>query len=285
MMKRLLVLCALCSGCDLYWGGGGGDDVVCTDVYPGGGAAQELRNPDTGQCTNSGGGGYCCGGGCYTEDDAPAVPALDWAVCYGMCEGLTESACLAQPRCHAAYLDNWLADQAGPSFYQCWDVAPFGAVMGANCANLDAQGCSQQDDCSAVYEGNGSPQKFEQCIAEGSWCDLACPDGAHCEQQCPCDALMGCGACNPTCVPDITCASIDCGPGYQCVEQCDVAVVGCQATCVPIDPVACEQLPTESDCIERMDCNPVYTGSSCTCNASGCTCQVLTYSHCESGTF
>src|SRR5262245_23124821 len=69
--------------------------------------AFQLRNPDTGVCEAFGGGG---GGGCDTCGncyDAPTPPALerDWADCYGMCESLGESMCLATSGCRAAYIE------------------------------------------------------------------------------------------------------------------------------------------------------------------------------------
>jgi hypothetical protein len=37
------------------------------------------------------------------------------------------------------------------------------------------------------------------------------------------------------CVPDQDCTTVDCGPGYQCVEQCNALVGPCQVQCVPVD--------------------------------------------------
>ncbi|HEY0251387.1 MAG TPA: hypothetical protein VGC41_07650, partial [Kofleriaceae bacterium] len=54
--------------------------------------------------------------------------------------------------------------------------------------------------------------------------------------------------------------------------------------CIPdaaCEQRACEQLPDESSCISRSDCEPVYTGTDCTCDANGCTCASETYSRCE----
>src|SRR5260221_10317224 len=43
------------------------------------------------------------------------------------------------------------------------------------------------------------------------------------------------------CVPDQACDAVNCGPGYQCVEQCDALVGACRTTCVPAghDPGQC----------------------------------------------
>jgi hypothetical protein len=260
-MSRLLVLCLFVSGCSLYWGGNNGDD---TCLPPGtGGAAQELRDPSTGQCEQvggGGGGGYCCGTDCpvpeTTTDGGALVPLQDWGACYTRCDALDASTCQATTGCHAAYLDGDLSDQSAPTFLGCWSTAPYGST-GANppCSGRDAQGCSGSDACSMVYSGSNGAMKWEQCIPEPSAaCNLDCVAGSHCAQQCTpghCNDLNCADTCAATCVPDITCASVDCGQGYQCVEQCDALVGPCAPTCVPTgtDPgtcggtIACGALP------------------------------------------
>jgi hypothetical protein len=245
---RLLVICVLLTGCDLYWGNG---DDVCNGgvLYP----STDLRDPETGVCNyyGGGGGGYCCGDSCAYEDTATPGALQDWASCYGACEGLDENSCLDTSGCRAAYLDNPLADGVGDQFWGCWETAPSGPIEGGGCEGLDAYACSRHDDCSAVYGGTGNgEQKFDRCIAEpaGQCGGVDCGDGAHCEEQCtPCDTTDGSmctSTCQPMCVPDETCADVDCGPGTTCAEQCDATtdlVGACHPTCVPTnqDPGSC----------------------------------------------
>src|SRR5262249_18010614 len=58
-MRRVLVLCLLIPGCDLYWGHGTDDDQCGDDIYNP--PATLLRDPDTGTCASSGGGSCPCG--------------------------------------------------------------------------------------------------------------------------------------------------------------------------------------------------------------------------------
>lgn len=99
--------------------------------------------------------------------------------------------------------------------------------------------------------------------------------------------------CEPVCVQNTTCAAVDCGPGYHCVETCtegdptDPNTPGCGSCypqCVPDNmPTACEELSSEMACASRSDCTPVYLGEDCTCYPEGCYCNILTYERCESG--
>ena len=177
--------------------------------------AEQLRDPATGQCETFGGGPPCdtqCGP-CPAQVGAPAQP--DWGSCFGPCESLTEQQCLATASCHATYQDD---SAAAPVFWGCWDVPPSGAIQGA-CAGLDAQTCSEHDDCASIYTGPvnqppGFVPSFERCASE---------------------------------TPQAACAT----------------------------------LTTEAACKARSDCDAIYDGSNCTCDANGCTCQTLTYSHCQ----
>jgi hypothetical protein len=298
MMKWALgVFVCLAAGCDLYWNNNADD--VCNGggaaIYP----ASELRDPNTGQCNYYGGGG---GGGCpcdvtFDEGGGCAEPATgvgldgEWAQCSGSCSGLAEDACVATAGCQAAYLDQQGANMGGGgnTFWGCWNVAP-NPQEGGGCTGLDAQTCSEHDDCAMVYSGFGNATKFEQCAPEsggGTCTDVDCGLGSHCEQQCmECPPNADCATntiCHPMCVPDDACATIDCGAGYVCAEQCDAGTMNlvgsCTATCVPVghDPGQCTgavtcttqppQCPADSTagiangcytgyCIPNADCNP-----------------------------
>src|SRR5262249_60769396 len=139
-----------------------------------------------------------------------AQPAVDWASCFGPCEGLAEAECVASTSCHAAYQDTGAAN---PTYWDCFELPPSGAITGA-CTNLDAQSCSEHVDCVSVYAVNAGATSFERCAAEAM-------------------------------------------------------------------PVACSTLTTEAACKARADCDPVYVGTNCTCDHSGCTCQTETFDHCQ----
>jgi hypothetical protein len=249
MIKRLILLCILASGCGLYWGDDKQDDCVYNGGTAGEGAPQGQRDPSTGICDyNYGGGGGYCDGSCgpCPEAGGADIPARDWGSCNTACDALDESTCIATSGCHAAYLDTgYDALVPSNSFYGCWATAPQWDDPAARaCAGLDAQDCSELDNCSMIYTADlETPTSFEQCVDEsvGS-CNEGqqCPMGSHCEQQCaPCNSI-GCNdTCAPTCVSDSTCDNVDCGTGSECVEQC--GSTGCAPTCVPsgTDPGSC----------------------------------------------
>ena len=284
MMKGLAVLVLLLSGCDLYFGGG--DDDVDPPCLGTGRDYQDQgqRDPLTGTCQWN----YPCEDGCScagAEGDTKAVPEADWGACYSQCSDLDVLSCFSTAGCFAAYIDNPAAD--GRQYWGCWQTAPSGPAQG-QCLGLDAYGCSRHDNCIAVYAStvHSSATKFEACepelIAEPTACDvITCPTGYQCDEQC-----SGGSDCKPACVSNVTCAAVDCAPGYTCAELCGAGPNGvdtCGPACVPTQPqAACSTLATESSCIARTDCVPVYDGDNCTCYPNGCECQVLTYARCES---
>src|SRR5262249_42398871 len=99
-MRRLLVLCVL-AGCDLYLGGGHSDDVCAVAKEP---AQPELRDPSSNICVaqNPIGGGGCECGPC-PEQAPPSNIDINWPLCTGPCDSMTEDFCQATPGCHAAY--------------------------------------------------------------------------------------------------------------------------------------------------------------------------------------
>ena len=279
-MCRLLAVLALMTGCNLYWTGEG-DDVVCAlDVAP----SQELRNPTTGNCEYFNGPGYpcdsVCGGPCEYDQGAPA-PQPDWGACVSQCNGLEEASCLTAPGCLAAYYeDTSIADApAKTTFRGCFITAPSGPVSTGVCSTLNAQDCSRHDNCAMYYQAGINDLlegDFTRCAAEPTTnCALVdCETGYHCEDQC-----TNPSSCAGMCVPDgNSCAATTCQSGYNCVEVCSGGT--CNPSCVPA--TACAALSTESACAARSDCTTVYNGTDCTCYPnSGCTCEVLTYDHCE----
>ena len=260
MTKGLVAFAVvLLCGCDLYFGGG--DDEPCPPYGRDGLApAQELRNPNTGQCEYYGG-NYPCDGVCGPcEYDDPGVGASpNWGACYGHCSGLDEGTCFITAGCYAAYLEDPAAD-GKRDFWGCWNTVADFSVPSTGCYNLDAQQCSQNDTCIAVYAGFDQKTAFQSCEPEPpTYCvtDAECGPYATCDTtQChapPCPDCPNCGACPDVCygvcVPTGgTCANVDCGPGQVCKEQCygTNGMAYCEPVCV--EPASCA----------AIDCGPGY---------------------------
>lgn len=273
------------SGCVLYFGD---DDDDCVSADDGAAPVQQLRNPETGQCETvsppyDDGDPYHCDPpvaepagatgsgpeqGAEETDPALSYLARDWASCYSGCEELAEEACLMTPACRAVYVEG-----RGQRVYAgCWGTAPSGPIAGGGCAGLDAYACSLHDDCSAVHAA------VEACGANG-----ACPNAVggflRCEGETAppkgCYSTAGCPqgqVCNASevCLPP---------PG------CDPASGGCPDVCygwcvTPPPPPACEELASETQCVARVDCVPIYKGIDCACTDAGCTCQVYQFERC-----
>jgi len=243
-MNKLLCTAALlalttASGCTLYFGGDdNGDDVICADE-----AAPQYgyRDPQTGSCDYYGG-----GGGCYGEPTPVAQP--DWATCPGACEGLDEQTCEATSGCRAAYLEDDYNCPPGAdcpvsyAFWGCWGTAPTGPIQGA-CDGLDAQSCSEHDDCTATYDTVYNPDgttttQFAYCqqetYAPGCYSNADCPAGYECNAGTNCYPPPGCDPTTGEACPDICygqcvpaqngCDTLDCGPGPP-LDLCPVGHV------------------------------------------------------------
>lgn len=201
-----------------------------------------LRDPATGQCENLGGGCGACDQPCQGGDIVP-----NWASCSGPCEQITSpEQCMQTASCHAAF--------DGDKFFGCWELEPdqFSTQM---CAGLTPDECSARDDCVSLFVPNDSntAASFARCVAEpGGACDSSndCVNGETCDWS----------ACPPT------------GPGGDSA---------CLGTCTATPPPACSTLTTETDCLTRSDCEPIYNGMDCTCDPNGCTCQVETFAYCR----
>jgi len=309
-MRTCLVFLMLLGGCSLYWGDGHGDDV-CNEA--GGGAlkepAQGFVDPSTGQCSYYGGGGTCGGCGPCAEAGGEAIAEPDWASCYSACSGLSEDACLSTAGCHADYTVQYTPGGPQDTFWACVNLPPSGAIEGGGCANLDAQTCSEHDDCVSDYTQDSSgTTAFASCDPEtpSACLGLDCGPGYHCDEECTCSTMDngsagGCSSdCKATCVPDQTCATVDCGPGYQCAMECSSGT--CYPTCEPVGvgpgsctgTVTCNLAPPVCpvNTTAGID-NGCYTGycipnSKCgTTDPGKCYAQVTCNSappHCPSGT-
>jgi hypothetical protein len=250
LMRLAWAALVLLAGCDLYFGQHHQieDDCAPPEPIP----SISLRDPSTGLCNEV---SLDCGcGPCGI--DLPNEPQ-----CGGACDGLPEGVCLASQGCHAAYAGDG-------TFADCWGIAPVGANEGGDCAAFDAFTCAIHDDCISVF----GTDRFDHCAPEpNAACGIDCGADAHCENQCGSD-----GSCQQLCVPNGACG-LPCPLGEVCAILCD----GTEA-CVAAD--ACETITSESDCLARPDCAPLYDGMDCTCDASGnCTCASETFARCVTG--
>jgi hypothetical protein len=264
MMKSLALLVVLLGGCGLYWGGDDGDDVVCNTAKE---PAQGFVDPSTGQCQYLG--GYPCDGVCGPcaqtgIDEGYAQP--DWPSCYSQCSALDQNSCEATAGCHADFYDNG-------SFWQCVATPPTGVIQGS-CDGLDAQTCSEHDDCVSnyAYDASGST-RYETCAPENQqYClaDADCGSGQRCDTSvcnqpnCPPDSDCG-SVCEGVCVPDAACSAVDCGMGYHCEETCYPCDTTDGSMCDPECYPAC--VPDQT--CANVDCGPGY---ECAMECSSGTC-------------
>jgi hypothetical protein len=148
---------------------------------------------------------------------------------------------------------------------------------------------------------------WEPCD-DGESCtgDADCGDGSHCStRDGECLPHPGCGdgmdcpaVCTGVCVPDEATCTHDgqCGAGFHCSTRdgdclpppgCDdgeVCPAVCGGVCVPDGippPPTCYAIESEATCIARADCEPVYVGSDCHCDAGGCGCDSHTFAECR----
>ena len=204
-MKRAAILILFISGCV------SDNNQRCLEA---GGANSDIadllyRDPSTGQCQSFGQPCDSTCGPCPLTDVLP-----DWGTCSGVCESLTESQCLATADCHAAYQDD---SAAHPVFWGCWDMPS--TMLHGSCANLDAQTCSEHDDCSSLFTGpvNQPPNfvpSFESCQPEGMQVACATLTGeTACLARTDCDPIYDGTNC--------TCDSHGCTCQNQTFNRCE----------------------------------------------------------------
>jgi len=137
----------------------------------------------------------------------------------------------------------------------------------SDCNALDENGCIAATGCHAIYDANTNvdePAVFAACWAIAP----SGPDPGGCDNL----------------------GAYDCSRHDNCAAYYDIEsfqngtttmhFVSCRAE---VAPDACADLADETACNARGDCRAVYTGDDCTCDVDGnCSCQLLTYAHCES---
>jgi hypothetical protein len=214
---------------------------------------------DTPSCASTDcGPGYHCEDQCYPTDGQNGPPEMSWCT----------PACIPDG-------DACAGVDCGPG-YECVEGCPMGEDGGLWCG------------AQCVPSGGGDPGSCTGSVS----CDATPP-------ACPSGTTPGItnGCWTGYCIPNADCGPNDPGECYGDVI-CAMAPPACPANttagiangcytgyCIPdgaCEAAACETLTTESACTARMDCSAVYAGSDCTCDANGCTCQSVSFAHCES---
>jgi hypothetical protein len=155
---------------------------------------------------------------------------------------------------------------------------PDWAVCDGTCAGLDEATCKASDACRAIYANELPPNV----------------DGIHfvykeCWPTAPSGPVRG-GGCDgldaQECSRHDDCVARHDSDWSACMDfsNCDWTVgqfMSCAAEELPPPPPpACSTLG-EVACVGRSDCEPLYSGSSCTCSPAGCTCQDWTFERCQ----
>lgn len=132
----------------------------------------------------------------------------------------------------------------------------------------------------ASCQGPCESQTEAQCLASTT-CHTAYLDQAFwgCFDLPPSGAVTG-GGC--TALDSQTCSEHpDCVSDYS--DGGSGAANATYTQCAPnTPPPACSTLTTAAACSARTDCEPIYDGTQCTCDPSGCMCQDETFDHCQS---
>lgn len=199
--------------------------------------------------------------------------------------------------------------------YECESNADCaaGCYCGDNGVCEEAGFCGSQEDCP---DGFHCDTERSSCVPDQCSADADCNDGYLCDDgscaaSCTCNtdaeaqaANWGyCDEARNTCMPPneggtcggtSTCNIIapSCGAGSVplILDGCYTGECSTIATC-DVTP-ACTALQAQADCVARTDCAQVVNGFNCT-NGSGqacapgetnCTCEVITYASCRSGT-
>jgi hypothetical protein len=241
--------------------------------------------------------------GCYAAfDQYPGDDGPKFSGCWqtatsepdvGSCQDLDAYHCSLHDNCAIYYAVDF---NSARTFVYCWaEPSP-----GPFCDDIEC-GPGFHCDVECAMPG-GEMQCKTACVADDAGSAGACTGDVSCGQpapQCPDGTTAGIanGCYTGYCIPDADCGppipgecygDLMCGPpSPACPTGTTPGIAdGCYTGyCIPDDDCAaapCETLTTEGACASRMDCSAVYTGTSCTCGANGCTCQMLSFTRCES---
>jgi hypothetical protein len=233
---------------------------------------------------------------CATQDKCSIVHEVK--------SGVTSfSTCITEPYSAACALVDCTAG------YHCEEICEGNDNWMSTCAAT----CVQDTDCTAVDCGPGytcaevcddgvNPKCGSVCVPDPTHDPGSCTGAVNCfanPPACPSGTTAGIrnGCWTGYCIPNSACGPNDPGVCYSAVT-CDSVGPNCPAGttaginssgcwsgyCIPTSEcgaTSCASLTTESSCTSRMDCGAVYTGTNCVCTADGCSCQTVTFDHCE----
>lgn len=156
-------------------------------------------------------------------------------------------------------------------------------------------GCGPCAPCAGNGQGIAVPN-WAQCTGTCIGAPEAeCYTLAGCQAEFLDTAFWGCYPVEPTsgAIPpppnDCTTTSAElCAENDTCIavytenaQTHATTFASCRAKMTPPPPPACSTLTVEADCVARADCDPIYTGSDCTCDRNGCTCKTEVFASCQ----
>ena len=144
----------------------------------------------------------------------------------------------------------------------------YGLCYGTVCDGLDEETCASADACRGIYYDFGNGQgEFAACWPTAPSGPIA---GGGCEglDAYSCSLHNDCSAVHEP----------GCFGGGDCIEPTEFRYCTPEAATPP--PPACATLG-EDGCIMRSDCTPIYEGSDCSCDPSGCHCNTQTFIECS----
>jgi hypothetical protein len=216
----------------------------------------------------------------------------------GDCWSLSAESCQQHDDCASTYLGG---DTGSASFNQC--IPEPGVV--AQCTLPCAYGTHCEVTCPPCTDPNGACPQYcvETCEPDATTGPGDCTGSITCNDappKCPQNTTAGIanGCWTGYCIPDAACGKPDPGVCNGPVE-CALAQPACPAGtepgaangcwtgyCIPDadcppTPTTCASITDEKTCVSRTDCEAVYDGMGCTCDANGCTCTSETFARCE----
>jgi hypothetical protein len=145
------------------------------------------------------------------------------------------------------------AQAGGPAI----GAQPDWAMCYGPCTSLDETQCLASTTCHTAYVAGPGPGAI---------------------------AFWGCWDLPPSGATTGSCSGVDaqtCSEHPDCTSLYTSGATDQYSSCTAkVTPPACSTLATETACKARPDCDPIYIGTNCTCDASGGTCATETYDHC-----
>jgi hypothetical protein len=239
---RSLIALVLVTGCGLYQQHNEDD---CPSLEA---PSQLFRDPFTGQCLSY---TACdpCRGPCPIAPPGAPNAFGSGAACLGVCEKLSEAACLDSKACHAAYRTD---TREVASFVGCWSTTLGEGGGGRECAQLDVTDCPYHNECATWYTGSSdADMTFDHCEAERESCEPGT-----------------CGAPPPCPSNSVPSTRDGCYTG-RCIARSECAVS------------LCLDHTSEAQCSAFSQCEPLFQGDACTCTPDTCTCAKRTFESCR----